>query len=73
MNLRLWIMQMINVSEIPSVEAMNLGSTFLNAVKKFYEDPNNLRAFEVWRKNKEQYKEVQHHGSNFNHQCPGSC
>lgn len=39
----------INVSEIPQIELKLLGRTFLDAVKKFYEDPENVKGFEEWK------------------------
>lgn len=39
----------INVSEIPQIELKLLGRTFLDAVKKFYENPENVRGFEEWK------------------------
>ena len=42
----------INPSLIPSVEKNLLCATFLEAVIRFYEDPQNMRAFEAWRSEK---------------------
>ena len=39
----------IITSQIPAVEVPNLGTAFLGAVQRFYEDPENLRRFEIWR------------------------
>ena len=47
----------INTDEIPAVERRNLGSTFLKAIERFYESPENLRAFEEWKKGQEQNDE----------------
>lgn len=42
----------IDPNLIPSVEKTLLCATFLEAVIRFYQDPDNLRAFEVWRTGK---------------------
>lgn len=39
----------IDVSQIPKVELNILCATFLDAVQRFYEDPENRRRFEEWR------------------------
>ena len=39
----------IDFSQIPEVEARNLVRTFYEAVKRFYEDPENVRMFEEWK------------------------
>lgn len=39
----------IDVSQIPKVELDILCATFLEAVQRFYEDPENRRRFEEWR------------------------
>lgn len=38
----------IDVSQIPKVELNILCATFLDAVQRFYEDPENRRRFEEW-------------------------
>lgn len=40
----------IDVSQIPKVELNILCSTILESVQRFYEDPENRRRFEAWRK-----------------------
>lgn len=42
----------ITPSLIPGTEKQLLCATFLEAVIRFYEDPENMRAFEVWRRKK---------------------
>lgn len=42
----------INPEEIPEIERKLLCETFLEAVKQFYADPENVRAFEEWQKSK---------------------
>jgi len=39
-------------SLIPSVEKQLLCATFLEAVIRFYKDPENMRSFERWRNEK---------------------
>ena len=39
----------INPNLIPSLEKQLLCATFLEAVIRFYEDPENMSAFERWR------------------------
>ena len=38
----------INPNLIPSLEKQLLCATFLEAVIRFYENPDNMRAFEKW-------------------------
>ena len=38
----------INPKLIPSMEKQLLCATFLEAVIRFYENPDNMRAFERW-------------------------
>ena len=38
----------INPNLIPSMEKQLLCATFLEAVIRFYEDPENMRSFERW-------------------------
>ena len=42
----------INPNLIPSMEKQLLCATFLEAVIRFYENPDNMRAFERWRAEK---------------------
>ena len=42
----------INPSLIPGMEKQLLCATFLEAVIRFYENPENMRAFERWRAEK---------------------
>lgn len=39
----------IDTSQIPAVEVQILSATFLDAVQRFYDDPENIRRFEEWR------------------------
>ena len=39
----------INPNLIPGMEKQLLCATFLEAVIRFYENPENMRAFERWR------------------------
>ena len=38
----------IDTSQIPAVEVQILSATFLDAVQRFYENPDNIRRFEEW-------------------------
>lgn len=40
-------------SQIPEIECRRLGKTFLAAVKRFYENSENIRRFEEWKKEQE--------------------
>lgn len=40
----------IDFSQIGQADWNNLASTFLDAVKRFYEDPVNRERFEKWQK-----------------------
>ena len=42
----------INPNLIPNMEKQLLCATFLEAVIRFYENPDNMRAFERWRAEK---------------------
>ena len=42
----------INPNLIPGMEKQLLCATFLEAVIRFYEDPENMRSFERWRAEK---------------------
>ena len=42
----------INPNLIPGMEKQLLCATFLEAVIRFYENPDNMRAFEKWRAEK---------------------
>lgn len=39
----------IDISLIPKEDVRMLASTFLEAAKKFYEDPESLKKFEEWK------------------------
>ena len=39
----------IDTSQISAVEVQILSATFLDAVQRFYENPDNIRRFEEWR------------------------
>lgn len=41
-------------SQVPPTDVRNLSSTFLTAVKRFYEDPKNLEDFEKWKAQRDQ-------------------
>ena len=43
----------IRVDLIPETEAHNLAETFLDAVKRFYEDPRNEEKFREWQRQRE--------------------
>ena len=43
----------IDVSRIPAIEVKILCWTLLDAVERFYSDPENRRRFEAWRQSKE--------------------
>ena len=43
----------IDVSRIPAIEVKILCRTLLDAVERFYSDPENCRRFEAWRQSKE--------------------
>lgn len=40
----------IDTSQIPAATAQMLGATFLAAVKKFYQNPENVKKFEEWKR-----------------------
>ncbi len=42
----------IDVSKIPKPDVKNLSRTTLAATERFFEDPENVRAFEDWLKNR---------------------
>jgi hypothetical protein len=44
---------MIDTSKISAVDVRMLGSTTLDAVRRFYDDPENQRQFDEWLKNRE--------------------
>lgn len=44
---------MIDVSKIPAADMRLLSSTVLDAVKRFYDNPENRRRFEAWKKERE--------------------
>lgn len=48
----------IDVSLMPAVEVHNLASSFLSAVKRFYDDPGNEAAFWEWKRQRETIKEA---------------
>lgn len=39
----------INTCAIPDLELKILSSTLLDAVQKFYSEPENVRKFEAWK------------------------
>ena len=40
----------INTSLIPEYEAKMLAMSFLDGIKKFYSNPENVKAFKEWQK-----------------------
>lgn len=44
----------IDTSLIPKADARNLASTFLEAIKRFYKDSENLKEFEEWKASRKQ-------------------
>lgn len=44
----------VDPAKIPSVDVYLLCSTFLQAAKRFYEDPENVRKYEEWLKTQEE-------------------
>ena len=42
----------INPEKIPESVAKKLAITFLEGARKFYSNPDNVRKFEEWQKNK---------------------
>lgn len=46
----------IDISQIPEVEVRNLSSTFLAAVIRYYDDPEHLKAFENWQRERKGQK-----------------
>ena len=44
----------IDVSRIPAIEVKILSRTLLEAVERFYSDPENCRRFEEWQKSKKE-------------------
>ena len=40
----------IDLSKMSQIDWRLLSSTLYNAIKKFYENPENLRRFEEWQK-----------------------
>ena len=45
-------MQKNSTMQIPESDAANLAKAFLSATQKFFEDPENVRKFEEWRRKK---------------------
>lgn len=45
--------QRIDLRKLPPLEQARLGKTLLAAVKRFYENPNNVKAFEAWKKERD--------------------
>ena len=43
----------IDISQIPAVESQLLGATFFAAVKRFYSNPENVKKFEEWKRQKQ--------------------
>lgn len=40
------------LSDIPPADVRNLSSTVLTAVREFYKDPENRKAYEMWKEQK---------------------
>lgn len=49
----------IDTAAMPKIEVKVLCSTILEAVEAFYKDPENLAAFEAWKKKQENGEERQ--------------
>lgn len=49
----------INTAAMPRIEIKLLCSTFLEQIKAFYQDPENVAAFEAWKKQRENGEEKQ--------------
>lgn len=43
----------IDCAQIPRVEVNNLCRTFLAAIERFYEDPENRKRFEEWQRKRQ--------------------
>ena len=44
----------LDYSLVPAVDRRNLAATFLEAVKRFYADPENERKFQEWKRLQDQ-------------------
>lgn len=53
----------LDYSMVPVVDRRNIAATFLEAVKRFYADPENERKFLEWKRLQDQ-----HHEKEANHQ-----
>ncbi len=42
----------LDTSKISKTDERNLAQAFLSAAKRFYEDPENVRKFEEWKREK---------------------
>ena len=42
----------LDTSKIRKTDERNLAQAFLSAAKRFYEDPENVRKFEEWKREK---------------------
>ncbi len=52
-------MAKFDLSQIPAVERRKLGKTFLEAVERFYSDPENVRKFEEWQRGRDATRAVE--------------
>ena len=43
----------IDTSKIPALEVRLLAQTFFEAAKRFYADPENVRLYEIWEKERQ--------------------
>ena len=43
----------IDTTQIPPMQAQLLGATFLAAVKEFYRNPENVKKYEEWARQKQ--------------------
>lgn len=51
----------INPALIPRADVENLSHTFLSAVRRFYEDPEHVRAFEEWKRRRDANRNPENH------------
>ena len=49
----------IDTAAMPKIEIKLLCSTFLEQIKAFYQDPENVAALETWKKERENREESQ--------------
>lgn len=44
----------MDLSQIGKADTDNIGRTFLEAVRRFYDNPENTKAFENWKAKREE-------------------